>query len=84
MERIDFSKSFQMCEYCEKRSAIKTGGDGKWACHHCAAGLPDPYIKPPTQGRNEKCACKSGKKFKYCCLRKQDEKGDSEVGSSDG
>lgn len=23
------------------------------------------------QGRNESCSCRSGRKFKHCCLRKQ-------------
>lgn len=27
--------------------------------------------KPPRVGRNEKCPCGSGKKFKKCCLVKQ-------------
>ena len=26
-----------------------------------------PVHAPPRQGRNEKCACGSGKKFKHCC-----------------
>jgi hypothetical protein len=31
-----------------------------------------PYRKPPTLrvGRNQLCPCKSGKKFKHCCLPK--------------
>lgn len=29
-----------------------------------------PYRAPKLQGRNEKCACGSGKKFKKCCLDK--------------
>lgn len=31
-----------------------------------------PYRKPPTLrvGRNQPCPCKSGKKFKHCCLPK--------------
>jgi uncharacterized protein YecA (UPF0149 family) len=62
----------EYCEECFKRKAIKTDGEGKLLCNHCAAGLPEPYRNPPTkQGRNDKCACKSGKKFKHCCLRKQ-------------
>ena len=58
------------CEQCLKRRAIKTDSEGKCLCHHCAAGLPEPYRNPPRQRRNDKCACKSGKKFKHCCLRK--------------
>jgi uncharacterized protein YchJ len=27
---------------------------------------PD-LMRPKEQGRNEKCACGSGKKYKYCC-----------------
>ena len=26
-----------------------------------------PIVMPPKQGRNERCACGSGKKFKKCC-----------------
>jgi len=26
--------------------------------------------KPPSVGRNERCLCGSGKKFKKCCLNK--------------
>ena len=30
-------------------------------------GPPLPYVAPPKVGRNEPCACGSGKKFKKCC-----------------
>lgn len=63
-----------LCEVCNKRDAIKTDGESRMVCHHCAVGLPEPYRKPPTQRRNDKCACSSGKKFKHCCLRKNLEK----------
>jgi uncharacterized protein YecA (UPF0149 family) len=59
----------ELCEKCGKRNAIKTDGDSKLVCHHCAVGLPEPYHKPKTQHRNDKCACDSGKKFKHCCMR---------------
>ncbi len=59
-----------ICEQCGKREAIKTNGEAKWVCYHCAVGLPEPFRKGKTQGRNDKCACDSGKKFKHCCLRK--------------
>ena len=30
-----------------------------------------PFTKENAQGRNEKCNCKSGKKYKHCCLIKK-------------
>lgn len=57
------------CDVCAKRQAIKTDGESRSVCHHCAAGLPEPFRNPPRQRRNEKCACNSNKKFKNCCLR---------------
>ena len=59
-----------VCEVCNTREAIKTNGESKHVCGHCAAGLPEPFKNPPRQRRNEKCACNSSKKFKNCCLRK--------------
>jgi len=32
-----------------------------------------PYIKGPKIGRNQPCPCGSGKKYKLCCLGKQDD-----------
>jgi uncharacterized protein YecA (UPF0149 family) len=32
-----------------------------------AQNFPDPTRKPRKIGRNEKCPCGSGKKFKRCC-----------------
>ena len=29
--------------------------------------LPEPYSAPPKVGRNERCPCGSGKKYKKCC-----------------
>ena len=35
---------------------------------------PAPYTRPaPKYGRNERCLCGSGKKFKACCLGKTEE-----------
>ena len=34
--------------------------------------FPKPIIAPPKIGRNEKCPCGSGKKYKKCCLRNRD------------
>jgi len=31
---------------------------------------PEPRVAAPKIGRNEKCPCASGKKYKKCCLRK--------------
>ncbi len=33
---------------------------------------PPPNIHRGTCGRNDPCPCGSGKKFKKCCLKKQD------------
>ena len=30
----------------------------------------EPIRKGPKTGRNEQCPCKSGKKYKKCCLEK--------------
>ncbi len=31
-----------------------------------------PYVRPaPKVGRNELCPCKSGRKYKFCCLRNE-------------
>lgn len=59
------------CEECGQRPAIKTDGQGREVCRHCAAGLPDPFKRMGvTLGRNDNCTCGSGKKFKRCCLPK--------------
>lgn len=34
---------------------------------------------PPRIGRNDACPCGSGKKFKRCCLRDQNDTQDSEM-----
>lgn len=31
---------------------------------------PEPIKAVKTQGRNERCKCGSGKKFKMCCIAK--------------
>ena len=34
--------------------------------------IREPYVRPaPKVGRNELCACNSGRKFKNCCLRNE-------------
>lgn len=35
--------------------------------------IADPLRLPPKIGRNEKCPCGSGKKFKKCCGEKEQE-----------
>jgi uncharacterized protein len=39
--------------------------------HHAWRGLANPFPEPPSfgrkVGRNERCPCGSGKKFKHCC-----------------
>lgn len=31
-----------------------------------------PVVVAPKIGRNEKCPCGSGKKYKHCCLKKHE------------
>lgn len=55
-----------MCEYCGKRPAYKTDGKAKGICSHCLGLTHDPRRVQPVPGRNEKCPCGSGKKYKHC------------------
>jgi uncharacterized protein YecA (UPF0149 family) len=60
------------CEECLKYEAVKTDGEGRDVCGHCALGLPDPFVFPlPRVGRNENCPCGSGRKYKHCCQQPQ-------------
>ena len=61
--------SDDVCSICNKRKAIKSGDAGP-ECRKCAMGLPDPYVHACRFGRNQKCPCGKGKKFKSCCMKK--------------
>jgi predicted aspartyl protease len=40
-----------------------------------------PVLAPPKVGRNDKCPCGSGKKYKKCCMAKDTQGGPSGVGT---
>ncbi|MFA5599546.1 MAG: SEC-C metal-binding domain-containing protein [Phenylobacterium sp.] len=43
--------------------------DGKKTCFDCYMKLLKPIVSKQNKiGRNEKCPCMSGKKYKHCCL----------------
>lgn len=60
-----------MCDHCQKRKAIKTGGNGDWECENYAmygdCEGQKPTVREEKVGRNELCPCGSGKKNKKCC-----------------
>ena len=43
----------------------------------------DEYNKRKNLGRNDKCYCESGKKYKKCCLNKHFEKHNDQKGEKD-
>jgi len=55
------------------REAFKTDSNGNWVCIKCAERLGikgvTPLPKSKIIGRNKKCHCGSGKKYKQCCMR---------------
>ena len=59
------------CKYCDK-PVFKTNGKAEPICEKraytgkCTGHQPRQVIKLP--GRNDKCGCGSGKKFKNCCM----------------
>lgn len=59
------------CDYCNNRLGFKVDGRGNWICHTCFNIPTIPVIPKPYKnlGRNDKCPCKSGKKFKHCHLK---------------
>lgn len=67
--------SYDQCHRCGEM-AFKTNGEGKWVCYNmaffgtCEKPKPKPAVKAfKLPGRNEKCLCGSGKKYKHCCLK---------------
>jgi len=62
----------EKCKYCEG-PAYKTNGKAELICRNrayygsCEGLVPRKAEKQ--QGRNEKCNCGSGVKFKNCCYR---------------
>ena len=66
-----------VCEHCNKRPALKTGGDSKYECSNYAnTGSCEgykPFINKNKQQNNDLCNCNSGLKFKKCCKNKNKE-----------
>jgi len=70
----------QTCNYCDDPT-YKTNGNSEAICesraYHGRCGVGEsakkrmPAVKVITQGRNEKCNCGSGGKFKNCCIDKR-------------
>jgi len=61
----------QICSVCNKPFFnVREAGNGKKYCIPCFSQTP-VYIRGDMKvKRNEKCPCRSGKKFKHCCLAK--------------
>lgn len=58
------------CEFCRRRDGIKTNSAGRWICARCIrVGTVTRSIRRmfARVGRNEKCPCGSGLKYKHCC-----------------
>lgn len=76
LEKISIQADLQikrLCIYCMSDNPIyKNNGKGEPICEGCAFGVtskPAPVIPLAKQGRNEKCNCGSGLKFKNCCAK---------------
>jgi uncharacterized protein YecA (UPF0149 family) len=58
-----------LAEICEERAKRKA--KGKKSTPLFLDALPEPQaVKAETVGRNDKCPCGSGKKYKKCCMNK--------------
>lgn len=58
----------------QREVRLKEVGKTLWRPH------PKPVRTPPRPGRNAPCPCGSGRKFKKCCLGKDDESHDAPTG----
>jgi uncharacterized protein YchJ len=74
--------SYDQCKYCGN-IAYKTNGKSELICYdravygECEQELmkQEPIVNEGKKvGRNDKCPCGSGKKFKRCCINLFDEK----------
>jgi len=61
--------NWDVCYACGSDKIYKYDGHGP-ICKRCCNGGPPPIKVEPKTGRNESCPCKSGKKYKKCCLNK--------------
>jgi uncharacterized protein YecA (UPF0149 family) len=58
-----------LCACCGEALAAKTDSEGTDLCLRCAMGVTEPIRNVgPRVGRNHRCPCGSGSKFKRCCL----------------
>lgn len=60
----------EQCRYCHKRTAKTKTSLGHYICDSCLGPKPirrRTGSKPP--GRNDRCPCGSGRKWKVCCMR---------------
>lgn len=46
---------------------IDVGGIFMFVPRHMVDYIVKPFRAKPRPGRNERCPCGSGRKFKYCC-----------------
>ena len=59
----------ELAELCEERAKRKE--QGKHNTPIFLDALPEPVISGEVKvGRNDRCPCQSGKKFKKCCMNK--------------
>lgn len=58
-----------VCEKCGHGEPVKTDGEGRAVCSRCAVCKSQTIVVTKRQSRNNKCACKSGKKYKDCCRK---------------
>ena len=72
--RVDTTvKGFKKTKYkCKKCLYSLEATERPDSCPRCKAVTHEddkdvPYRRPPKIGRNDKCPCNSGKKFKRCC-----------------
>jgi len=66
-ETLDIPVECSRCGRTDRPVAIC--GDGKHYCEMCLLFVP-PYKRGDQKvGRNARCPCGSGKKFKYCCMK---------------
>lgn len=60
-----------ICETCQQRPTYAKNTRGHFICETCNnGGLANPPKLRREVGRNDKCFCGSGKKYKKCCLLK--------------
>lgn len=60
----------EKCYYCKEHKPIyEYNGSALPICKECCNKPVHRFAKAKeTQGRNEQCACGSGKKYKKCCI----------------